>query len=142
MILVRLRLPAVARAFFLVVAGHLAHHVERAERHAEADMVACGEVARLAAGAEGIHRRQWLLQRLWPHRHVAIMEMPSLPAEGLRFLPGTQDQLHALVGALARFLWVEVVGHHLVGGAAQHADDQPASASVSSIAISSASSTG
>src|SRR5215469_14933702 len=37
--LVRLRLPAVTRALFLVVAGHLAHCVERAERYAEADMV-------------------------------------------------------------------------------------------------------
>ena len=64
-------------------------------------MVARRKVAGLAAGAEGIHRRQRLLQRLRPHRHGAVMEMPSLPAEGLRFLPGTQDQLHALVGALA-----------------------------------------
>src|SRR5260370_39386532 len=52
-------------------------------------MVARGVVVGLAAGAEGIHRRQWLLQRARPHRHGAVMEMPSLPAEGLRFLPGT-----------------------------------------------------
>jgi hypothetical protein len=89
-------------------------------------MVADGEIARFTAGAEGVHRRQRLLQRLWPHRHGAILEMPSLPAEGLRFLPGSQDQLQALVGALTRFLGVEVIGQHLVGGAAQHADDQPA----------------
>src|SRR6266446_757196 len=66
--LVRLRLPTVARALFLVVAGHLAHCVEWAERHAEADMVPRRKVAGLAAGAEGIHRRQRLLQRLWPDR--------------------------------------------------------------------------
>jgi len=30
-----------------------------------------------------------------------------------------------LVGALARFLGVEIVGQHLVGSAAQHANDQP-----------------
>src|SRR5215469_857254 len=90
--LVRLRLPAVTRALFLVVAGHLAHCVERAERYAEADMVAGGEIARFTAGAEGIHRRQRLLQRLWPHRYGAVMKMPSLPAKGLRLLPGAQDQ--------------------------------------------------
>jgi hypothetical protein len=70
------------------------------------------------------------------------MEMPSLPAEGLRFLPGTQDQLHAIVGALARFLRMEVVGQRFVGGAAQHAHIRRPSAIVSSIAISSASNTG
>jgi hypothetical protein len=69
-------------------------------------------------------------------------EMIALLAEGLRFLSGTQDQLHALVGALARFLGVEVLGQHFVGGAAQHADVSRPSAIVSSIAISSASSTG
>src|SRR6266850_1514446 len=69
--LVRLRLPTVARALFLVVAGHLAHCVEWAERHAEADMVPRRKVAGLAAGAEGIHRRQRLLQRLWPARVFA-----------------------------------------------------------------------
>jgi hypothetical protein len=37
-------------------------------------------------------RRQRLLQRLWPHRYGAVMEMPSLPTEGFRFRPGTQDR--------------------------------------------------
>src|ERR1700757_1749893 len=100
-------------------------------------MVAGGEIARLTAGAKGIHRRQRLLQRVWPYRHGAVIEMPSLPREGLRFLPGAQDQFHPLVGALARFRGVEIVGHHLVRSAAQHADDEPPSAMLSSIAISS-----
>src|SRR5205823_14261008 len=46
--LVRLWLPAVARALFLVVAGHLAHRVERAKRHAEADVVARRAMALLS----------------------------------------------------------------------------------------------
>jgi alkanesulfonate monooxygenase SsuD/methylene tetrahydromethanopterin reductase-like flavin-dependent oxidoreductase (luciferase family) len=32
------------------------------------------------------------------------MEMPSLPAEGLRFLPRTQDQFHALVPIAATYI--------------------------------------
>src|SRR5215831_3468325 len=43
--LARLRLPAVAGALGLVVAGHPAHGIERAVRDAEADMVARRDIA-------------------------------------------------------------------------------------------------
>src|SRR5215471_4944539 len=58
--LVRLRLPAVAYALILVVTGHPAHCVKRAERDAETDMVAGGEITRFTAGPEWVHRRQRL----------------------------------------------------------------------------------
>src|SRR2546430_8134850 len=47
------------------------------------------------------------------------------PPRSTLFPYTTLFRSHALVGALARLRGIEVIGHHLVRGAAQHADDQP-----------------
>src|SRR5437773_748177 len=101
--------------FHQLVGIFRARGLEKQIDDAVADLAPRRPDAGLASDAERIHRRQRLLQRLWARRHGGVMEMPALPAEGLRLLPGTQYQLHALIGALARFLGVEVIGQHLVG---------------------------
>src|ERR1700733_5513817 len=105
---VRTRLPAVVFVSLAIVAGGLRHQFESAIRHAETDVMARGEFTRLRAGADSIGRWMSVL-RARPDRHGAILIMPSLPTERLRFAPRLEDQLHPLIGALARFLRVEVV---------------------------------
>jgi hypothetical protein len=65
-----------------------------------------------------------LLQRARPDGDRPVLEMAALPAERLRLRPRAQDELHALVGALARLGRVQIVGQRLVGRAAQEPDDQ------------------
>jgi hypothetical protein len=84
-----------------------------------------GELAGFSAGAKRVGRR-WRVLQARPDGHGAILEVPALPAEGLRFGPGFQDQVHSLVGALARLSRVQVVAEVFVGGAAQQADDDAA----------------
>ena len=84
--------------------------------------MARGEVAGLGAGAERVGRRVRLVLRARPDRHRAVLEMPALPAEGLRLGPRLEDQLHPLVGTFARFLRVQVVAQVFVGRPAQQAD--------------------
>ena len=87
-------------------------------------MVARGEFAGFAAGAERIGRRQWLLQRPRPHRHGTELVMAALPAKGLRLGPGLEDQFHAFGRALARFRRIEAIGQVFVGRSAQQPDDE------------------
>ena len=89
-------------------------------------MVARGEIGRLGADPERIGRPVRLLLRLRPDRHGAILEVAPLPAERLRLGPRLEDQLHPLVGALARLLGVEVVAQIFVGRAAQQAEHKAA----------------
>src|SRR5262249_324554 len=98
----RRRRPAVARARLAVVARGLGHQLVGPVGHAAPEAMARGELARLAAGAQRVGRRMRLLQGPRPDRDLAVLEVAALPAERLPLGPRLEDQLHALVGALAR----------------------------------------
>src|SRR5208282_6876031 len=106
--LLRRRLPAVTRARVTVIVDYLGDDLERRVGDAEAEVMACGELAGFAAGSQGIGRRMGLLRGTRPDRDGAEMEMTALPAEGLRLGPRLEDQLHPLGGALPRLGRVEV----------------------------------
>jgi hypothetical protein len=104
-----LRLPAVACALVLVVAGHLAHCVERAERHAEADMAA-GEAARFTApraclGAAALATPTRCEPSQLGHsgakRAFLDLQRPG-PSEGRLFLGGFRATSQRRVGQLAK----------------------------------------
>ena len=82
------------------------------------------EIGRLGADPERVGRRVGLGLRPRPDRHGAVFEIAPLPAERLRLAPRLEDQLHALVGALARFLRVQIVAEIFVGRAAQQAEHE------------------
>src|ERR1700723_2528695 len=105
--LIRGGLPAMARTLVAIISSRLPHHFERPVRNAEADMGACCELAGFAAGAECVGRWMRNLRRARPDGHCAILEMPALPAERLRLGPRLEDQLHPLLGAVPRLLWIE-----------------------------------
>ena len=65
-----------------------------------------------------------LLQRPWPDRDRAELEVTPLPTKGLWLSPGLEDQLHRLGGTLARFGRVETVAQIFPGDTAQQPDHQ------------------
>src|SRR6516162_2873814 len=119
--LLRHRLPTILRTEIPIVAGRLAHHVERAIGEAEAEAVPCRDLAGFTTTAEGVGRWMRVLQWPRPNRDRAELVMTTLPAKGLRLGPGFEDQLHRLGRTLTCFGRIETVAQVLARDAAQQA---------------------
>src|SRR4029077_13159958 len=77
--LLRHRLPAILRAEISIVAGRLAHYLERAIGPPQPEPVPRRDLAGFTTGAEGVGRGMGLLHRPWPDRDRPELVMAPLP---------------------------------------------------------------